>query len=89
MDLSNNNSFATASGNQSITVTIDDESDNAPTINFNHIWRYGGHRDLLPASPIDIDSKISLNGISGKDLWFSYATEAVQEQLCKSKIILL
>ena len=76
VDLSNNNSFATASGNQSITVTIDDESDNAPTINFTTTsGGTGVTESASAASAIDIDSKISLNGISGKDLWFSYATE--------------
>ena len=67
---------ATASGNQSITVTINDQSDSSPTVNFTTTARGSGTDETASANAtINFTDDISLTGISGKDLWFSYATE--------------
>ena len=69
---------ATASGNQSITVTINDEDDNAPTINFTTTALGSGTTETASANAtINFTNYISLTGKSGKDLWFSYTTEGV------------
>jgi hypothetical protein len=67
---------ATASGNQSITVTINDQSDSSPTVKFTTTARGSGTTETASASAtINFTDDISLTGVSGKDLWFSYATE--------------
>ena len=67
---------ATASGNQSITVTINDGDDTAPTINFTTTALGSGTTETASSNAtINFTDYISLNGKSGKDLWFSYTTE--------------
>ena len=67
---------ATASGNQSITVTINDGDDTAPTINFTTTALGSGVTETASSnSVINFTDYISLTGKSGKDLWFSYTTE--------------
>ena len=67
---------ATASGNQSITVTINDETDIAPTINFTTIAAGSGSTETESANAtINFTSYIQMSKKSGKDLWFSYKTE--------------
>ncbi|MDA9935321.1 hypothetical protein N9C41_01930, partial [Candidatus Marinimicrobia bacterium] len=67
---------ATASGNQRITVTISDEDDASPTINFTSTALGSGTTETASANAtINFTDHIRLTGKSGKDLWFSYTTE--------------
>ena len=67
---------ATASGNQSITVTINDGDDSAPTVRFTTTTLGSGITETASANAtINFTDYISLSGKSGKDLWFSYTTE--------------
>ena len=67
---------ATASGNQRIIVTINDEDDSSPTINFTTTALGSGTTETASANAIiNFTNYISLTGKSGKDLWFQYTTE--------------
>ena len=69
-------------------MTIDDESDNAPTINFTTTsGGTGVTESASAASPIDIDSKISLMEYLVKIYGFLMIQRAVQEMQQQTKII--
>ena len=72
---------ATASGVQSITVTINDGDDAAPTVNFTTTALGSGVTETASANNIiNFTDYISLTGKSGKDLWFGYTTEGEAQE---------
>ena len=96
-NLSNNNSFAADVGTVALLQIFyqcnNDESDNAPTINFTTTSWYWGYRNCLCCiSQLTIDSTdhISLTGINlVKIFGFHIVQMIIQEQQPLVKIILL